>query len=210
VSASSNPIRVLVVDDHAMLREGVAAMMATESDMELAGQAADGVEAIAAFERLRPDIVLLDLQMPRMKGLDVLAALRQLEPAARVIVLTTYDGDVQALRALKAGASGYLLKTSLRKELIDAVRAVHAGRRYILAEVAHDIALHATEDSLSQREIDILEQVARGQSNKAVARGFGLSEDTIKAHLRSVFSKLHVRDRTEAVTVALKRGILTL
>lgn len=210
MSANKNPIRVLVVDDHAMLREGVAAMMSTESDMELAGEAADGVEAIAAFERLRPDIVLLDLQMPRMKGLDVLAALRQLDPAARVIVLTTYDGDFQALRALKAGASGYLLKTSLRKELIDAVRAVHSGRRYIVAEVAHDIALHATEDSLSQREIDILEQVASGQSNKAVARGFGLSEDTIKAHLRSVFSKLHVRDRTEAVTVALKRGILTL
>lgn len=210
MSASNSPIRILVVDDHAMLREGVAAMVAMEGDMELAGEASDGVTAIAAFERLRPDIVMLDLQMPRMGGLEVLVALRALDPAARVIVLTTYDGDVQALRALKAGASGYLLKTSLRKELIDAVRAVHAGRRYILAEVAHDIALHATEDSLTQREIDILEQVAKGQSNKTVARAFGLSEDTIKAHLRSVFSKLHVRDRTEAVTVALKRGILML
>ena len=210
MSASSSEIRILVVDDHAMLREGVAAMVATETDMLLAGEAADGVEAVAAFERLRPDIVLLDLQMPRMNGLEVLAAVRQLDPAARVIVLTTYDGDVQALRALKAGASGYLLKTSLRKELIDAVRAVHSGRRYILAEIAHEIALHATEDSLSQREIDILEQVAKGQSNKTVARAFGLSEDTIKAHLRSIFSKLDVGDRTQAVTVALRRGVLTL
>lgn len=193
-----------------MLREGVAAMVAPETDMQLAGEAADGVEALAAFERLRPDIVLLDLQMPRMNGLEALAAMRQADPVARVIVLTTYDGDVQALRALKAGASGYLLKTSLRKELLDAIRAVHAGRRYILAEVAHEIALHATEDSLNQREIDILEQVARGQSNKAVARTLSLSEDTIKAHLRSIFSKLDVRDRTQAVTVALKRGVLTL
>lgn len=208
--ASSSRIRILVVDDHPMLRGGVAAMVATESDMELAGEAADGIDAVAAFEQLRPDIVLLDLQMPRMNGLEVLGALRRLDPMSRIIVLTTYDGDVQALRALKAGASGYLLKTSLRKELIDAIRAVHAGRRYILAEVAHEIALHATEDSLSQREINILEQVAKGQSNKAVARAFNLSEDTIKAHLRSIFSKLDVGDRTEAVTVALKRGILTL
>lgn len=203
-------IRVLVVDDHVVLREGVAAMLAREPGLELAGEAANGAEALNAFRRLRPDVVLLDLQMPGMGGLEVIEKLRAEAPKARIIVLTTYEGDVQAVRALRAGASGYLLKSSLRRELLDAIAAVHAGRRYVLAEVAHDIAVHAAEEALSPREVQVLQRVATGKSNKAVARELGVSEDTVKAQLRSLFAKLNVEDRTEAVTVALRRGIISL
>ena len=204
------PIRVLVADDHAALREGITAIVSNEPDITIAGEAANGEEAIAAFRVLRPDIMLLDLQMPVLGGLEVIKAVREEFSGARIVVLTTYEGDVQALRALKAGASGYLLKTSLRKELLDAIRVVHAGRRYVLAEVAQEIAIHAAEDPLTTREVEILVMVADGNANKVIARRLSLSEDTVKAHLRSVFSKLDVNDRTQAVTVALRRGIIAL
>ncbi|WP_029934649.1 response regulator [Sphingomonas sp. UNC305MFCol5.2] len=204
------PIRVLVADDHAALRDGVAAIVSNEADITIAGEAANGEEAIAAFRNLRPDIMLLDLQMPALGGLEVIKAVREEFAGARIVVLTTYEGDVQALRALKAGASGYLLKTSLRKELLEAIRVVHAGRRYVLAEVAQEIAIHAAEDPLTTREVEILGMVAEGNANKVIARRLSLSEDTVKAHLRAIYSKLDVNDRTQAVTVALRRGIIAL
>lgn len=210
MSVGTSSIRILVVDDHAALREGVSAMCAREADIEIIGEAANGEEAIAAYQAHRPDIMLLDLAMPVMNGISVIEEIRARYADARIIVLTTYEGDAQALRALKAGASGYLLKSSLRKELLDAIRAVHAGRRYILAEVAQEIAIHAAEDPLSAREITVLEMVAAGKPNKAIARDLTVSEDTVKAHLRSIFSKLNVNDRTQAVTVALRRGIIAL
>jgi len=210
MTVEPHPIRILVADDHAVLREGVASMIAPEPDMAVVGEAANGAEAIEAFRGLRPDVTLLDLQMPVMDGLEALVRIRDEFPSARIVVLTTYEGDAKAVRALKAGASGYLLKSSLRKELIDAIRIVHAGRRYVFAEVAQDIAIHAAEDPLSDREAAVLQLVAEGKANKAIAHALSLSEDTIKAHLRSIFSKLDVADRTQAVTTALRRGIITL
>lgn len=210
MTPNAAPIRVLIADDHAALRDGVAAIVSNEPDITIAGEAANGEEAIAAFRALRPDILLLDLQMPVLGGLEVITAVRAEFPEARVVVLTTYEGDVQALRALRAGASGYLLKTSLRKELLEAIRVVRAGRRYVLAEVAQEIAIHAAEDPLTTREVEILAMVADGNANKVIARRLSLSEDTVKAHLRAVYSKLDVNDRTQAVTVALRRGIIAL
>ena len=210
MTMSERKIRILVVDDHAALREGVAAMVASEPDIVAAGEAANGAEAVEKFHTLRPDVTLLDIQMPVMGGLEALTRIRDKFPDARIIVLTTYEGDVQAMRALKAGASGYLLKRSLRKEMIDAIRKVHAGRRYILSEVAEEIAIHATEEQLSEREVVVLQLVASGKANKTIARDLSLSEETIKAHLRSIFSKLEVNDRTQAVTTALRRGIIAL
>lgn len=203
-------IRILTVDDHAVLREGVASMVALEPDMEIVGEARNGAEAIEQFERLRPDVTLMDLQMPVLDGLAALIAIRDAAPQARVVVLTTYEGDAQAVRALKAGAQGYLLKSSLRKELLETIRLVHAGKRFVLPEVAQEIALHAAEEPLSAREIDVLQRVAAGKANKIIAWELSLSEDTIKAHMRSIFSKLDVADRTQAVTTALRRGIISL
>ncbi|HAE27594.1 MULTISPECIES: response regulator [Hyphomonas] len=210
MSAPGAPIRLLVVDDHAVVRDGISAIVAGEADISIAGLAENGEEAVAAFADLKPDIVLMDLQMPVMDGIDAITRIRERAPGARVIVLTTYEGDVQAVRALKAGASGYLLKSSLRKEMIDAIRAVHGGRRYVLAEVAQEIAVHSADEQLTEREITVLSMVAGGNANKVIARELSLSEDTIKAHLRSIFSKLDVNDRTQAVTVALRRGIIAL
>lgn len=203
-------IRVLIVDDHLILRAGVVSIIATEDGIEIVGMAANGAEAIDSFRKLRPDVVLLDLQMPVMSGLEALVKIREQSPNARVIVLTTYEGDVQAMRALKAGAVGYLLKSSLHKELVEAIRTVHAGGRYVLAEVAQEIAIHAAEDPLTDKETAILQQVAAGKANKTIAADLGVSEDTVKGHLRSIFSKLGVTDRTKAVTVALRRGIINL
>ena len=204
------PIRLLVVDDHILLRQGIAGIVAPEQDMDLVGEAGNGADAIAQFERLRPDVTLMDLQMPVMGGIEAIAVIRAQAPDAHIVVLTTYHGDVQAVRALKAGARGYLLKSSLIDELLTAIRTVHAGRRYIPADVAQDIAMHAAEEPLSGREIDILALVAAGQANKVVARELSVSEQTVKAHLRTIFQKLGVGDRTQAVTTALRRGIIRL
>ncbi|NIJ64222.1 DNA-binding NarL/FixJ family response regulator [Sphingomonas leidyi] len=203
-------IRVMTVDDHPALREGIAAIVELQNDMVMVGEASNGAEAVAAFNNLRPDVTLMDLQMPGMGGIEAMAAIRKESRNARIIVLTTYDGDAQAAQAIKAGASGYLLKNTLRKQLLDTIRAVHAGQRYIPPEIAQEIAFHAADDPLSTREIDILKLVADGNANKAIAWQLSVAEDTVKAHLKSIFTKLDVNDRTRAVTTALRRGIITL
>jgi DNA-binding NarL/FixJ family response regulator len=204
------PITILVVDDHPMLREGVAAVLQLREDIKLVGEAENGVEAVARFRELRPDVVLMDLQMPEMNGVQAIEAIRSEAPGAKIVVLTTYEGDVQALRAMKAGAVGYLLKSSLRKELIETIREVHAGRKRISPEIAGKIAVHAVDEKLSGREVDILRLVAEGHANKRVAWKLAISEETVKAHLKSIFGKLDVADRTHAVTVAVRRGIIDL
>jgi DNA-binding NarL/FixJ family response regulator len=203
-------IRVLVVDDHPVLRDGVAAILENQTDMTMVGEARDGSEAIERFRALRPDVTLMDLQMPGTNGLDAITAIRAEHPAARIIVLTTYSGDVQAVRALKAGAVGYLLKSSLRTELIDAIHNVHRGQRHVHRDVADEIALHVVDEALTEREIAILRLVSIGKANKQVASELGLSEETVKGHMKSIFSKLDVADRTHAVTVAARRGIIEL
>lgn len=210
MNMSGATISVLIVDDHPLLREGVAAVLEGEPDITVVGEAKDGAEAVEQFARLRPEIVLMDLQMPGLDGVDAIGIIRGQAPDARIIVLTTYAGDVRALRALKAGASGYLLKSSLRRELIETIRAVHGGQRYLHPQVAHDIALNAIGDPLSDREIDVLNCVSTGHANKEIARLLLLSEDTVKGHMRSIFAKLDVTDRTQAVTVAHRRGIIAL
>ncbi|MGF7147513.1 DNA-binding NarL/FixJ family response regulator [Sphingomonas zeicaulis] len=204
------PIRILLVDDHPMLREGVIAIVEDRTDMIVAGEARNGLEAIEQFAALHPDVTLMDLQMPVMNGLEALMAIRADHPDARILVLTTYAGDVQAVRALRAGATGYLLKSSLRTELIEAIHDVHRGRRHIHGDVAAEIALHITDDALTEREAAVLRLVAVGKANKEVARALGLSEETVKAHLKNIFAKLDVADRTHAVTVAVRRGIIEL
>src|SRR6266404_2493039 len=207
---TKNIIRILTVDDHPLLREGIAAILALQSDMQLVGEAEDGTQAIKIFRELRPDVTLMDLQMPILNGVETIARIRKDFPDARIIVLTTYAGDVQALRAMRAGAAGYLLKGALRRDLLDAIRAIHGGRRYLSPEIAQQIALHSSEDGLSEREIGVLRLVALGKANKEIAGELSVSEDTVKAHLKSIFAKLNVGDRTQAVTLALKRGIIDL
>lgn len=203
-------IRVLSVDDHPYLREGIAALVRNQSDMELIGEASNGIEAIEQFRTHRPDVTLMDLQMPAMNGIDAMEAIRLEFPEAKFIVLTTYAGDVHAIRALKAGARAYLLKASLRRELLETIRAVHAGRRRVQPEVAADMAEHASDDLLTSREIDILRLVAGGNSNKEIASRLFITEETVKGHVKNIMSKLGANDRTHAVTIALKRGIMEL
>ena len=203
-------IRVMVVDDHPVLRDGVSAILENQTDMGMVCEARDGEEAVALYAQHRPDVTLMDMQMPGMNGVDAIAAIRKADPAARIIVLTTYAGDVLAVRALKAGAAGYLLKSSLRTELIDAIRSVHRGQRHVHPDVAEEIALHVVDDALSEREVVVLSLVAVGKANKQVAAIMGLSEETVKGHLKSIFAKLDVADRTHAVTVAARRGIIDL
>ncbi len=204
------PIRVMVADDHPLLREGVATVLAAQPDMVLAGEAETGVAAIEGYRRWRPDVTLMDLQMPDMGGVEAVARIRSDFPDARIVILTTYLGDVQAMRALKAGAMAYLLKSSLRRELLTTIREVHRGLRHLQPEVANAIALGAMDDALSQREVDVLQLAATGNSNKRIAHALGLSEETIKTHMKSILSKLRVADRTHAVAVAARRGILEL
>jgi DNA-binding NarL/FixJ family response regulator len=196
------------VDDHPLLREGIAAVIEGQPDMTLVAEATNGHEAIESFRKHLPDVALMDLRMPDMNGIEAIRAIRSEFPAARIVVLTTYAGDVQALGALKAGASGYLLKSMLRKDLLDTIRTVHAGKRRIPPEIATQIAEHAADDALTDREIDVLRRVGSGNSNKQIAVQLAISEGTVKAHMKSILPKLGARDRTHAVMIAVKRGIL--
>jgi DNA-binding NarL/FixJ family response regulator len=203
-------IRILTVDDHPVLREGIAAILASETDMVLVAEAGNGREAIEQFRTHRPDITLMDLQMPLMSGGEAIVEIRREFPAARIIVLTTYSGDAQADRAFKAGAYGYLLKSMLRKELVETIRIVHGGRKKIPPEIAVELAEHHADDALTEREIGVLRQVASGHANKVIADNLEISEETVKAHMRKILSKLGANDRTHAVAIALKRGIIEI
>lgn len=208
--ADAGGIRILVADDHQMLRDGIVGLIERQDDMNVVGEAVDGLEAVERFAELRPDIVLMDIQMPGLDGLGAIQRIRALEPRAGIIVLTTYPGDSLALRALRAGASGYLLKSCIRKELLETIRSVHAGRRVVAPEVAQQIALHTFEEPLTERERAILLLVAEGKANKEIARSMGLSPDTIKAGLKTIYLKLNVSDRTQAVVIAVRRGHIEL
>jgi DNA-binding NarL/FixJ family response regulator len=203
-------IRVLSVDDHPLLREGVAALIGIQSDIQLIGEASNGRDALQEFRTHHPDITLMDLQMPEMSGIDAISAIRGEFPDARIIVLTTHAGDFQISRALKAGARGYLLKGMLRQELLETIRAVHAGQKRVSSEAAAEIAEHATDDVLTPREIDVLRLIAKGNANKQIAGQLSLNEETVKGHVRNILAKLRVHDRTHAVTLGLKRGIIDL
>jgi DNA-binding NarL/FixJ family response regulator len=207
---SAQPIRVLAVDDHPLLREGIATLLAAQPDMKLVAEASNGREAIEQYRTHRPDVILMDLQMPEMNGVDAMIAICSEFPAARVIVLTTYTGDVQVMRALKAGARGYLLKNLLRKELLETIRVVHAGQKRIPPDVASQLAEHATDETLSAREIEVLRLVAGGNANKEIAAQLSITEETVKGHIKNILAKLGANDRTHAVTIGLKRGIIDL
>ena len=210
MSDDSKQIRILAVDDHSLLRQGIAGLIADEPDMTLVAEASNGREAIQQFRTHRPDITLMDLQMPEMSGLDAMVAILGEFPNARIIVLTTYSGDVQALRAIKAGARAYLLKNSLHKELLGAIRAVHAGRKTLSPEVSFQLAEHSAEESLSAAEVRVLRLIAEGHSNKEIAAQLSMTEDAVKGQVRSILSKLGASDRTHAAMIGLKRGIIEL
>jgi DNA-binding NarL/FixJ family response regulator len=201
---------VLSVDDHPLFREGVAALIENQADMELIAEASNGREALEQFRKHHPDITLMDLQMPEMSGIDAIGAIRGEFPQARIIVLTTHAGDFQVSRALKAGARAYLLKGMLRKELLDTIRAVHAGHKRVSPEVAAEIAEHAADDALTPRELDVLRLIAGGNANKEIAGQLCIAEETVKSHVTNILAKLGANDRTHAVTTALKRGIIEL
>lgn len=204
--ASPPPITILSVDDHPLVRDGINFAIQSQTDMTVVAEASNGREAVEMFLRHRPDVTLMDLQMPLMSGIEATIEIKRVAPSARVLVLTTYSGDIQATRAKEAGAVGYLLKGSLRKELVQAIRDVHGGRRRIQPEVAHEMAENISADRLSAREIEVLRLVAAGQSNKIVADGLGITEDTVKGHMKSIMAKLQANDRTHAVLIAMKRG----
>ena len=210
MSAERLPIRVLSVDDHALLREGIMTLLAAQPDMKVVAEASNGREAIEQYRIHRPDVTLMDLQMPEMNGVDAMIAICAEFPAARIVVLTTYTGDVQVLRALKAGARAYLLKSHLRKELLETIRLVHAGQKRILPEVAAELATHATDDSLSSREIEVLRLISGGNANKEIGAQLSITEETVKGHIKNILAKLGANDRTHAVTIGLKRGIIDL
>ncbi|MBC8164235.1 MAG: response regulator transcription factor [Bryobacteraceae bacterium] len=210
MSSSSSLIRILSVDDHPLLREGIAALVNAEPDMKLIAEACNGQEAIDKYRSYRPEITLMDLQMPDMNGVDAIVRIRDEFADARIIVLTTYTGDAQALRALKAGARGYILKGHVHRELLAIIRAVHAGQKQIPPEIAAELAEHATDDELSPRQVDILRLIAAGNANKQIADQLSIGEATVKGHVTSILSKLGANDRTHAVTIGLKRGIINL
>ena len=208
MSSNAGPIRILSVDDHPLVRQGIAGLVAIQSDMTLVGEAANGREAIHQFRVHHPDVTLMDLQMPEMSGLDAIIAIRGEFAEARIVVLTTYAGDVQVLRALKAGARAYLLKNMLHKELVETIRAVHAGKRSLSPEVSFQLAEHATDDALTPAEIRVLRLIAEGNANKEIAALLSVSEETVKGQVRNILSKLGAKDRTHAAMIGLKRGII--
>lgn len=203
-------IRLMVVDDHPVVRRGIALLLSTEPDLELVAEAENGRQAIQQFRTHRPDVTLMDLQMPEMGGVDALSAIRAEFPDARIVVLTTYAGDVQALRAMQAGARAYTLKTTLDRELLDTIRAVHAGKKFVSPDVSYELAEHVSDDPLTATEISVLQLIAQGKANKEIARALSSSEATVKWQVRTILSKLGVQDRTQAAMIGLKRGIIEL
>ncbi|MGO9676227.1 MAG: response regulator [Candidatus Sulfotelmatobacter sp.] len=210
MSAGSSRIRILTVDDHPVVRQGIAGLIAVQPDMVLVGEASNGREAIQQFRTHHPEVTLMDLQMPEMNGLDALIAIRNEFPDAKVIVLTTYAGDAQILRALKAGAQAYLLKNTLHKELMETIRAVHAGKKTLSPEVSYQVAEHAADDSLTPAEIAVLRLIAAGNANKQIADQLSITEETVKSRVKNILSKLGANDRTHAAMIGLKRGIIEL
>jgi DNA-binding NarL/FixJ family response regulator len=210
MSSAPSSIRVMAVDDHPLLREGISGLVAGQSDMKLVAEASNGREAIQQFRKHRPDVTLMDMQMPEMNGVDAIIAIRNEFPEARIIVLTTYAGDVQVQRALQAGARAYLLKNTLHKELLDTIRAVHAGKKTISPEVSFELAEHATDDALTPGEIAVLRLIAAGNANKQIATHLSITEETVKGRVKNILSKLGANDRTHAATIGIKRGIIEL
>ena len=208
MSADPRPVRIMTVDDHALFRQGIAALLTTQPDMTLVAEASNGLEAIEKFREHRPDITLMDLQMPDMNGLDAMVAIRGEFPDARIIVLTTYIGDAQVLRAMNAGARAYLLKTLLDTELLETSRAVQAGRRRLSAEASYELAEHATDDPLTPGEVEVLRLIAAGNANKQIADRLSVSEDTVKARVKNILAKLDASDRTHAAMIGIRRGII--
>lgn len=203
-------IRILTVDDHPLLREGIAALVNGEADMKVVAEASTGEEAIEQFRKYRPEVTLMDIQMPGLNGIEAIREIQDEFANARIIVLTTYTGDVQAIRALRAGARAYILKGHVHRELLATIRAVHAGQKRIPAEIAAELAEHATDEELTAREIDILRLIADGNGNKQVADQLSIGEATVKSHMTNILAKLHANDRTHAVAIALRRGIIEL
>ena len=203
-------IRILTVDDHPLLRKGIASLVNGESDMKLVAEASSGSEAIEKFRSYRPDVTIMDLQMPGMTGIEAISRISSEFPGARIIVLTTYSGDVQVARAISAGARGYILKADVHLELLETIRAVHAGQKRVPPELAMELVEHAGDETLTPREMDVLRLIAAGNANKQIADQLSISESSVKSHVANILSKLHANDRTHAVTIGLKRGIITL
>lgn len=210
MSVDPSPIRILTVDDHPLIRVGIATLVAPESDMKVVGEASNGREGIAKFRECLPDVTLMDLQMPDMNGIDAVTAIRDEFPEARIIVLTTYTGDVQIFRAIKAGAQAYVIKNLVHKELLQTIRAVHAGHKTMSPEVAAQVAAYAGDEALTSREIDVLQLIATGSANKEIAAQLSITEETVKSRVKNILLKLGANDRTHAVTIGLKRGIIEL
>ena len=210
MSDEASPIRILTVDDHQLIRVGIATLLMPEPDMKLVGEANNGREAIVRFRECRPDVTLMDLQMPEMSGFDAILAIRDEFPGARIIVLTTYAGDVQAQRAIKAGAQAYLLKNLLHKELLNTIRTVHSGRKAISPDIAARVAEHSGDEGLTPKEIEVLRLIAAGNANKEIAAQLSVTEETVKSRVKNILDKLGANDRTHAVTIGLKRGIIEL
>ena len=210
MSTGPSPIRIMTVDDHPLLRQGIAALIKSQPDLTLVAEAYDGEEAVAQFRLHRPDVTLMDLQMPNVNGTEAISRIRSEFPEAKILVLSTYAGDVQILRAIKTGAKGYLLKGNVRTELLDAIRAVHAGRKQLPPEIAAELAQHAADDQLSVREIDVLRLIGDGNANKQIADKLSIGEATVKNHISNILSKLGANDRAHAVTIAIQRGIIEL
>jgi two-component system, NarL family, response regulator len=210
VNSPPNLIRIMTVDDHPLLRKGIAALVNAEPDMKLIAEASNGQEAIEVFRSHRPDVTLMDLQMPDMDGAEAIARIHDEFPEARIVVLTTYSGDAQVLRALKAGARAYILKGHVHRELLETIRAVHAGQKRISPDIAAELAQYAADDSLSPRELDVLRLIAAGNSNKLIADQLSIGEATVKSHVTNILSKLGANDRAHAVTIGLKRGIIEM